>query len=457
MSHTVLIVDDEKNIRLTLAMVLEGEGFAVRAVSSAEQALAALDAEDVDLLLLDVRLPGMSGLELLEQLRKGAKPYGQIPILMISGHASLADAVEAVKLGATDFLEKPLDRDRLVITVRNCLDHAGLRREVAELRAREEAKAEMIGTSPAMARLLGEIQKVAPTKGRVLVTGESGVGKELVARAIHKLSPRAAKRFVKVNCAAIPVELIESEMFGYERGAFTGAAGRKRGQFELAHGGTLLLDEIGDMSASAQAKVLRVLQSGELVRVGGEKTVEVDVRVLAATNRDLAALVRDGQFREDLYFRLNVVRLHVPPLRDRVEDVPPLVDAFVRELCAENGFRLKHVDADVVARLVAYPWPGNVRELKNVVERMVIMSGDRITANDFPEELVGSCVVPQPRRSGSRPSLREFKEDAERAFIEETLDRLGWNVSRAAQELGVERTNLHKKIKTLGLRRDERP
>ena len=415
-----------------------------------------MEQEDTDLLILDVRLPGMSGLELLESLRASQKHWAQLPVIVISGHASLQEAVEAVKLGATDFLEKPLDRDRLVITVRNCLERAGLRREVAELRAREAGRGEMIGSSPPMVRLLEEIEKVAPTRGRVLITGESGVGKELVARAIHRLSPRTGRRFVKVNCAAIPVELIESEMFGYERGAFTGAQGRKRGQFELANGGTLLLDEVGDMSPNAQAKVLRVLQSGELVRVGGERTVEVDVRVLAATNRNLDQLVREGKFREDLYFRLNVVRLHVPPLRERIADVSDLVDSFVRELCLENGFRMKPVEADVVGRLQAYHWPGNVRELKNVVERMVIMSGDRISSADLPDELVGSPVIPLRMGRQSRPTLREFKEEAERAYVEATLERIGWNVSKAAQELGVERTNLHKKIKALGIKREDR-
>lgn len=454
MQQTILIVDDEKNIRRTLTMVLEGEGFTVSGDATAEDAFRTLETEEVDMMILDVRLPGMSGLKLLEKIRASGRPFAQLPVLVISGHASLQEAVEAVKLGATDFLEKPLNRDRVVITIRNCLERAGLRREVAELRAREDSRREMIGSSLAMARLTMEIEKVSPTKGRVLITGESGTGKELCARAIHRLSPRANRRFVKLNCAAIPVELIESEMFGYERGAFTGAQGRKRGQFELAHGGTLLLDEIGDMSTNAQAKVLRVLQSGEFARVGGETTVEVDVRVLAATNRDLAALVREGQFREDLYFRLNVVHIHVPPLRERTEDIAPFVDTFVHEICAENGFRIKEVDETVISRLQSYHWPGNVRELKNVVERMVIMSGDRITIHDYPDELVGRSVLPRPNQISSRVSLREFKEEAERTFIEDTLERSGWNVSRAAQELGVERTNLHKKIKALGLKRD---
>lgn len=456
MQHSVLVVDDEKNIRRTLTMVLEGEGYNVHTAETAEDALELLEGEEIDLAILDVRLPGMSGLDLLERIKAGPKPRPALPVLVISGHASLQEAVEAVKLGAIDFMEKPLDRTRVVISVRNCLEHAGLRKEVAEFRAREESQKEMIGSSPPMKRLMDEMEKVAPTKGRVLITGESGSGKELVARAIHRMSPRTGKRFVKINCAAIPAELIESEMFGYERGAFTGAQGRKRGQFELANGGTLLLDEIGDMSLSAQAKVLRVLQSGELVRVGGERTVEVDVRVLAATNKDLGAQVRDSEFREDLYFRLNVVRIHAPPLRERTEDIPHLVERFVREICTENGFRPKPVESGVIGRLQSYQWPGNVRELKNVVERMVIMSGDRITLADYPDELVGRSILPISTDPGHRLTLKEFKEQAERAYIEETLGHVGWNVSRAAGDLGVERTNLHKKIKALGIKRDEK-
>jgi DNA-binding NtrC family response regulator len=456
MQHSILVVDDEKNIRRTLSMVLEGEGHAVHTAESAEEALELLDREELDLAIIDIRLPGMSGLELLQRIKSPSRGGTPMPVLVISGHASTLEAVEAVKLGAIDFMEKPLDRSRVVITVRNCLEHAGLRREVDELRAHDEARKEMIGVSASMQRLISEIEKVAPTRGRVLITGESGSGKELVGRAIHRMSPRSAKPFVKVNCAAIPAELIESEMFGYERGAFTGAQGRKRGQFELASGGTLLLDEVGDMSLSAQAKVLRVLQSGELQRVGGEHTVEVDVRVLAATNKDLGALVREGQFREDLYFRLNVVRIHVPPLRERTEDVPHIVECFVREICRENGLRPKPVDAGVLAKLCTYPWPGNVRELKNVVERMVIMSGDRITLADYPDELVGRPVLPARTDFGRRLTLREWREQAERAYILDVLEQVAWNVSRAAQDLGVERTNLHKRIKALGIRRDEK-
>ncbi|MBZ0121126.1 MAG: sigma-54 dependent transcriptional regulator, partial [Sandaracinaceae bacterium] len=334
MAATILVVDDEKNIRRTLRMVLEGEGFAVDEAESAEQGLATVEQNDVDLVILDVRLPGMSGLDALGRLRASAPA---LPVIMISGHATVADAVSAVQGGAIDFFEKPLDRDRVLVSVRNALKTTELQSEVERLRADVERRFEMIGDSPVMRQLYADIEKVAPTRGRVLITGESGTGKELIARAIHRLSPRRDQAFVKVNCAAIPAELIESELFGYERGAFTGAQQRRKGMFELADGGTLFLDEIGDMSASAQAKVLRALQSGEITRVGSERPVAVDVRVVAATNKDLEKAVGTGEFREDLFFRLNVVPLRTPSLRERPEDIPGLAMSFLREFCAENG------------------------------------------------------------------------------------------------------------------------
>ncbi len=464
MSATVLVVDDEKNIRRTLRMVLEGAGFEVLDAESAEEGMKLLD-EGVDLVILDVRLPGMSGLKALETIR--ARPETRrLPVLMISGHASVAEAVSAVQAGATDFFEKPLDRDRVLVSVRNALQTWQLQREVERLRASAEQRYEMIGESKVMRELFAQIEKVAPTNGRVLITGESGTGKELIARAIHRLSARSDGAFVKVNCAAIPAELIESELFGYERGAFTGAQGRRKGMFELADGGTLFLDEIGDMSASAQAKVLRALQSGEIVRVGSEKSISVDVRVLAATNKDLEAEVKDGRFREDLYFRLNVVPIVSPPLRSRSADVPLLAKAFLREFCKENGLREKPIDAEVLEALAQRSWPGNVRELKNVVERMAILSGDRITLDDLPdegrlgharrEEAPAQELPPTTDASGKRMTLREYRESAERAYILATLEDTGWNISRAAVKLGVERTNLHKKMRSYGIRRDTR-
>ncbi|MDH5493359.1 MAG: sigma-54 dependent transcriptional regulator, partial [Myxococcales bacterium] len=390
------------------------------------------------------------------------------PVLMVSGHATVAEAVQAVQAGATDFFEKPLDRDRVLVSVRNALKTWQLEREVDRLRADVQHRYEMIGESAALRSLFAQIEKVAPTNGRVLITGESGTGKELVARAVHRLSARASKPFIKVNCAAIPAELIESELFGHERGAFTGAQGRKKGTFELANGGTLFLDEIGDMSPSAQAKVLRALQSGEISRVGGERTIAVDVRVLAATNRDLDADVADGRFREDLYFRLNVVPLVSPPLRTRSEDVPLLARSFLRAFCQENGLRDKPIDEGVLENLAGRRWPGNVRELRNVVERMAILSGERITMDDLPEQGLlgggggGEAAAAAPPPSGPMPldelgerlSLKAYRDRAEREYILRTLEECGWNISKAATTLGVERTNLHKKMRGYEIRRE---
>ena len=474
MTATILLVDDEKNIRRTLTMVLTGAGFDTQEADSAEEGLKLLETTEIDLVILDVRLPGMGGIEALEKIR--ANPNTErLPVLMISGHASVAEAVNAVHLGATDFFEKPLDRDRVVVSVRNALRTYQLQREIDRLKSDARSRYAMVGQSVAMQRLFSEIEKVAPTRGRVLITGESGTGKELIARAVHILSPRKDNAFIKVNCAAIPAELIESELFGYERGAFTGAQARKKGMFELANHGTLFLDEIGDMSLNAQAKVLRVLQSGEVTRVGSEASVAVDVRVLAATNKDLEAAVRSGEFREDLYFRLNVVPLRSPSLRERRDDIAELANAFAKEFFRENGMREKHIDDDVFDALTERSWPGNVRELKNVVERMLILSGDRVTIDDVPEDLralydaemqrgtapssPGNLLTSRTdeaatRDVSARMNLRDYREKAERDYIVSTLDECEWNISRAANVLGVERTNLHKKMRGYGIRRE---
>jgi len=490
MTPTLLVVDDEKNIRRTLRMVLEGEGWDVRDAETAEGGLKILTDETIDLVLCDIRLPGMSGVELLQRARK-LPEHETTPILMISGHATVSEAVDAIKLGATDFFEKPLDRDRVLVSVHNALRVAALSREVNRLRAQIGPREDMLGESPAMRKLFGEIEKVAPTKGRVLITGESGTGKELIARAVHRLSPRREATFVKVNCAAIPHELVESELFGHEKGAFTGAIAKKRGHFETAHGGTLFLDEVGDMPLAAQAKVLRALQSGEITPVGSDRVIVVDVRVIAATNKDLEREVAEGRFREDLYFRLNVVPLRSPALRERPEDIPTLTLAFVREFSAENGFKTRAVDRDVLDALCTRMFPGNVRELKNLVERLVILGGDRISLDDLPEEprlsrhllnrasdaatlALGPSASSAPaaagtgtddddegdlpegeREPGARPSLREHRDSAERKYVLETLHEVDWNISRAALLLGVERTNLHKKMRSLNIRRDE--
>jgi two-component system, NtrC family, nitrogen regulation response regulator NtrX len=471
-SPTVLVVDDEKNIRRTLEMVLSGEGYHVLEACSAEEALTKLSnpREPVDLAIFDLKLPGMSGLEALEKLRADEV---DTPVIVISGHATVHDAVAAIKLGASDFFEKPLNRERVLVSVQNCIRTARLSRTVEHLRGELEARYEMIGTSPAMQRLYQEIDKVAPTKASVLIAGESGTGKELVSRAIHQLSPRKDASFIKVNCAAIPRELIESELFGHEKGSFTGAQARKRGFFEQAHGGTLFLDEIGDMDLTAQAKVLRALQNGEIVRVGSEHVINVDVRVLAATNKELSKQVAAGNFREDLFFRLDVFPIRVPALRERAGDIPLLADAFIASFCKENGLKPKHADEVVYDALARRKWPGNVRELKNVVERAAILSGDVITIADLPEDPHASPFEEDPdteleagdrsisappppvKPSGERLTLREYREATERSFIVDTLRAFDWNISKASVALGVERTNLHKKIRAYGIKRGE--
>jgi DNA-binding NtrC family response regulator len=453
---SVLVVDDEANIRRALRMVLEPEGYEVLEAESAEKALEVLSAEPVDLAVFDIKLPGMDGLTLLSRARE---LWRDLPVIVISGHADTSDVVDAVKRGAADFFPKPVDRDRVLVSLRNALSRRTLEEKVQALSSRERRFAdEMLGESPAMRKLSEDIAKVAPTTGRVLVLGESGTGKELVAAELHRLSRRAAGPFVKVNCAAIPAELIESELFGHEKGSFSGAASRRRGQFEVAHGGTLFLDEIGDMSLSAQAKVLRALQTGEITRVGSEKAIQVDVRVVAATNKDLENEVREGTFREDLYFRLAVVPLRVPPLRERLEDVPLLAERFFQLALRDNGLRPKPVEPEVYDRLRGHRWPGNVRELRNVCERMVIMGGDRITPADVPDA-IGPRAVPPPApgaadlsRYGEVP-LKELRDLVERDYILKKLEEHDWNITQAAQALGVERTNLHKKIKQHGLSR----
>ncbi|HUL60446.1 MAG TPA: sigma-54 dependent transcriptional regulator [Anaeromyxobacteraceae bacterium] len=454
--QTILVVDDEKNIRRTLRMVLEGD-WGVLEAESAEEALKVLEAEPVDLGIFDIRLPGMDGLALLARARE---LWRDLPVIVISGHADTSDVVEAMKRGATDFFSKPVDRDRVLVSVRNALSRRNLEERVQALSVRERRfQDEMLGESPAMMKLREDIAKVAPTSGRVLVLGESGTGKELIAQELHRLSRRAAGPFVKVNCAAIPGELIESELFGHERGSFSGAAARRRGQFEVAHGGTLFLDEIGDMSASAQAKVLRALQTSEITRVGSEKAITVDVRVVTATNKDLETEVKEGTFREDLYFRLNVVPLRAPALRERLEDVPLLAERFLLLATRENGMRPKPVEPDVFARLQSYRWPGNVRELRNLCERMAIMSGDRITVADVPDGVgprapppAAGAAAADLSRYGEVP-LKELRDLVERDYILKKLEEHDWNITQAAQALGVERTNLHKKIKQHGLSR----
>ena len=469
MKTSILIVDDEKNIRRTLRMVLEGADYEVFDVSSAEEALERLKTTDIELLFIDIRLPKMSGIDLLRALKSSAET-ASIPAIVISGHASLAEAVNSVRLGAFDFIEKPLDRDRVLVSVQNALRSQKLQREVRRLRAQVDARYRMIGQSPVMQELFTDIEKVAPTRGRVLITGESGTGKELIARAIHQLSERRDNAFVMLNCAAIPAELIESELFGHERGAFTGAQARKKGLFETADGGTLLLDEIGDMSLPAQAKVLRALQSGEISRVGSERVISVDVRVLAATNKDLEHEVQHGHFRDDLYFRLNVVPLRSPALRERLDDIPLLARSFFEDFSREYGRGPRNVAPEVYDKLQARSWPGNVRELRNVIERMVILGGDEIGPDDVPGGALSQPpeTAPATRAHPSSTSdlslhvssaaqeqlsLKDFRDRAEEAYIRAILDETEWNISKAAGRLNVERTHLHKKMRSFGIRR----
>ncbi len=456
----ILLVDDEKNIRRAMRLILEAQGHRVHEAPSAEDAARTLAeiAEPVDLVLLDLMLPGKSGLEWLTELRCD-ELHRELPVIVISGHASSEESAQAMKLGAADFFEKPLNRERILVSVTGALHTASLRRELVYLRRQVDSRREMLGSSPVMRRLYHEVERVAPTKANVLITGPSGTGKELVSRAIHSLSPRHTMPFVKVNCGAIPRELIESELFGHERGAFTGAESKKRGLFELAHGATLFLDEIGDMEHAAQAKLLRVLQSGELSRLGSERTLQVDVRVLAATNRDLERDVADGRFREDLFFRLNVFPIRVPTLEERADDVPLLAETFLRAFCQENGLGAKRMLPEVVTALAKRRWPGNVRELKNIVERAAILSGPEITMADLPEDphvdpfSDDTPSTPALLPSTGRMTLREVRDRAERDHIVAVLENQEWNVSRAAAELGVERTNLHKKIRAYGIKR----
>lgn len=458
----ILVVDDEKNIRRTLSMVLQDEDHEVECAESAEEGLRVLSEHSFDILILDVQMGGMSGLEMLERVKASENAP---EVIMMSGHATLSDAVSATRLGAFDFVEKPIDRERLLLTVRNCMEKRYLMLKVARLEHDDAKHLGMIGESAAMQRVRNTVERVAPTKGKVLILGESGVGKDLVARAIHALSERAKKTFIKVNCSAIPSELIESELFGHEKGSFTGALNRKRGLFEMADGGSIFLDEIGDMSLSAQAKVLRVLQNGEFTRVGSEKLSHVDVRVIAATNKNLKEAVDAETFRDDLYFRLNVVPIEVPPLRERLADVPLLVNAFLAQLCQEYGRDTLQIDERAMRVLCKYDYPGNIRELRNLCERFVIMASNPVSVVDLPEDMLFDQeineVVIATQSQGLEPmiapgsmTLRDFRLLSERAYIEETLKQYGWNVSKTADILGMERTNLHKKIKKYALERE---
>jgi len=459
MTHRILVIDDESGIREALRQVLEYEGYSVRVSPSGQDGLLAYQSFHPHLVLLDVKMAGMNGLETLTKLRE------QDPAtlaVMISGHGTIATAVEATHRGAFDFLEKPLDTDRLLITLRNALAQRQLTADNERLRAVADTRYGMAGRSQALREVLEMVERVGPTAARVLVTGENGTGKELVARALHQRSPRHGAAFVEVNCAAIPSELIESELFGHMKGSFTGAVGDRSGKFEQADGGTLFLDEIGDMTLAAQAKVLRALQEGIITRVGGSKPIQVDVRVIAATNKTLEQEIAAGRFREDLFYRLNVVPIHVPPLRERREDIPDLVACFAERLAETAGVPNRPFEAGALERLQALPWPGNVRELRNIVERVLILAtGKSITAADIDRHAGnGGGYAFEGEESGAvtgsaeAGSFASFKEDAERSFIEAKLKEHGWNVAETARALQMPRSNLYKKIERYGLSRE---
>jgi two-component system, NtrC family, nitrogen regulation response regulator NtrX len=448
---SVLVVDDEKSIRDSITMILEYEKYDVDFASDGSSALAKMSGSEFDLVLLDIKMAGMDGLKVLKTIKEKTP---EIPVVMISGHGTIETAVEATKLGAFDFLQKPLDRERLLITVRNAMQAKHLMSEVREMKKQVEGKDIMLGDSPKMKEVLTIIERVAPTEARVLILGENGVGKELVARAVHRMSRRQDKQFVEVNCAAIPNELIESELFGHEKGSFTGATGLRIGKFELADAGTLFLDEIGDMSLNAQAKVLRVIEEGKIERVGGNRQIEVDVRLIAATNKNLPEMIKQGTFREDLYHRLNVIPIVVPPLRERSDDIPLLADAFAEDICRRYGMAPKKFSDAALSKLKTLDWSGNVRELRNIVERLVIMTPTTVVDADQIEPGAAKIKGGHGGLLDIGGTFQDFKDRAEAAFIKKLLDEHGWNVSRTAQALDIQRSHLYNKMKKFGLTRE---
>lgn len=444
MAKRILIVDDEDNICRSLRLILEREGYSVLTTGSAAGFAQSARA---DLYLLDVRLPDGNGIDLLKQV---LQRQSDAPVIMISGHATIGDAVEAVKAGAFDFLEKPLSRERVLLGIARALERTSLQRENIRLKEQVGPAPRMIGSSPAFIRVIEQTTLAARSDARVLFIGESGTGKELLAAHVHASSPFASGPFVKVNCAAIPHDLIESELFGHEKGSFTGATALRRGKFEQADGGTLFLDEIGDLAASSQAKLLRVLQEGEFHRVGGEQPIRVEVRVVSATNKDLMAMAQKQQFREDLYYRLAVMPIRVPSLRERVSDIRPMAEYFLEEFCRRNNVKPKSFSPIVLEALESYSWPGNARELRNIVERMAILS----PGETIPEEAVPVEITLAKELGGAgKSTLHEARTTAERETLLKALEDAGWNVSQAARALGLERTNLHKRMKALELSR----
>jgi two-component system, NtrC family, nitrogen regulation response regulator NtrX len=469
LKQRILVIDDEAAIRESLRMILEYEEYAFVGASSGQEGLALVQRDRPDLVLLDIKMPGMDGMEVLRKLRALDET---LPVVMISGHGTTSTAVDAIKSGAIDFLDKPLSSERVIVTLQNVLKQQELRQENRELKLAMESRYEIVGDSPALRAVLEAVKRAAPTNATVMLLGESGVGKELVARTIHRNSPRAGQRFVQVNCAAIPEELIESELFGHEKGSFTGATEKQIGKFEQADRGTVFLDEVGDMSPKTQAKVLRVLQEQEVERLGSARTIKVDVRVIAATNKDLEEGIQRGEFREDLFFRLNVIPIVVPPLRDRRGDIPQLVQHFARRTSEEHNLKPKRFDARAMEALQRYRWRGNIRELRNTVERLMIMtSGDMVRVEDLPPDIRGDApariTVPDAPSAASAGAatagssaaqpggtLREFKDASERAYLVQKLRENNWNISKTAEIIDTPRSNLYKKLEQYGIKQE---
>jgi two-component system nitrogen regulation response regulator NtrX len=450
LARTILIVDDEESIIQSLNGILTDEGFETVSAKSGQAGLEKIEEVIPDLVLLDIWMPGMDGIDTLVKIKEA---YPQLQVVMMSGHGTIETAVKATRLGAYDFIEKPLSLEKVLLSINNALDYYRLEEEVSLLKEKQKHKNKITGTSAAILQLKEQIGIVAPTNAWVLISGENGTGKELVAHTIHSLSKRSNKPMVEVNCAAIPDELIESELFGHEKGAFTGAGAMKKGKFDLAHEGTLFMDEIGDMSLKAQSKTLRILQEQKFERVGGSRTIYVDVRVIAATNKDLEQEIAKGTFRDDLYFRLNVIPMTVPPLRERVDDIPELVNEFLKELSVNTNLQPKEFSDEAVEILKKYHWPGNVRELKNLVERLAIMAPEKVIyAKDVPSPFNTEAGMDEELESSLMSgSYKEAKTNFEKAFITKKLKEFRGNISQTAEAIGIERSNLHKKIKAYGL------
>jgi len=450
MSKSILIVDDEKSILRSLEGILTDEGFEVQCESGGAAALERIGETIPDLVLLDIWMPGIDGMETLVKIKEA---HPTLQVVMMSGHGTIETAVKATKLGAYDFIEKPLSLDKVLLSVNHALQYYRLEEDITLLREKEKGRHSITGESRIILELKDLINIVAPTDAWVLISGENGTGKELVANAIHGISRRSNKPMIEVNCAAIPEELIESELFGHEKGAFTGAGSMKKGKFDLANDGTLFLDEIGDMSLKAQSKTLRILQEQKFERVGGAKTIHVDVRVIAATNKNLEKEIEKGRFRDDLYYRLNVVPIVVPPLRDRLEDIPELVNSFLKDFCVKANVEEKNISDEAIGILKKYHWPGNIRELKNLVERLVIMSRDTtIRIEDIPSPFNQEGNLKEEYSSYMKAdSFRDAKTQFEKAFIAKKLLEFNGNISQTAEAIGIERSNLHKKIKAYGL------